>query len=176
VRLFRGPSRPAPTPQDHRRLREALAKLDPWTFWSVAIEDPGADYAVLGVTGAFAIAIVGLEGYVEPSGPGLRIGEVELGGFREVTRAARRLHGRLIEASTFTHVEPVLCLTRATAGSSRTVKGVRVMRVEDVAAEIGGRERTLDPSTAKRATGSLGRVLPSASGPGSDIELPPDPA
>jgi len=159
-----------PTEEDHRRLREALADLDPWTFWSVAIEDPAAEYAVLGVTGAFAIAIVGLEGYVEPSGSGLRIGEAELGGFRKVAQAARRLHGRLLEASTFTHVEPVLCLTRAVAGASRTVKGVRVMRVEDVASEIGSRERTLDPGTAKRAAEAVGRVLPSASGPRPETE------
>jgi hypothetical protein len=169
--LFWGPGRPAPTEEDHRRLREALAKLDPWTFWSVPIEDTGAEYAVLGVTGAFTVAIVGLEGYAEPSAKGLRVGGVEVTGFREAARAARRLHGRLLEASAFTHVEPVLCLTRATAGSSRTIRGVRVMRLEDLPFEIGGaRERSLDPSTAKRAAGSIGRVLQGPSGPRPEVE------
>ncbi len=170
MRLFRGPVRPAPTEEDHRRLRGALVRLDPWSFWSVALDDPAADYAVLGITGAFAVAIVALEGYAEPNGSGLRIGSVNLTGFREVSRAARRLHGRLLEASAFTHVEPLLCLTRAAAGSSRTVKGVRVMRLEDLPSEIGARERSLDPSTAKRAAAAIGRVLPSASGPRSDGE------
>jgi hypothetical protein len=170
VPLFRRPRRADPTPEDHRLLREALARLDPWTFWAVRLDDAGADYAVIGATGAFAIAIVGLEGYAEPSREGLRVGDVEVAGFREVMQAARRLHGRLLEASTFTHVEPALCLTRATAGSSRTIRGVRVMRLEDLPAEIGARERSLDPGTAKRAAEALGRVLPSASGPRPDVE------
>jgi len=167
---FRGSRRPVATEEDHRRLRSTLAKLDPWTFWSVRLDDPSADYAVLGVTGAFVVAIVGLEGYVEPSAKGLRIGDVELTGFWAVSRAAKRLHGRLLEASTFTHVEPVLCLTRAAAGSSRTIRGVRVMRLEDLPSEIGGRERSLDPGTAKRAAGFLGRILRAPSGPRPEIE------
>jgi len=44
------------------------------------------------------------------------------------------------------------------------------MRVEDVASEIGSRERTLDPGTAKRAAEAVGRVLPSASGPRPETE------
>lgn len=168
--LLRRPRRPEPADEDHRLLREALGRLDPWTFWTVPLDDPDAEYAVLGATGAFAIAIVGLEGYAEPSGQGLRIGETEVPGFREVARAARRLHGRLLGASTFTQVEPVLCLTRATAGSSRTIRGVRVMRLEDVPAEIGARERSLDPGSAKRAAEGLGPVLPSGSGPRPDVE------
>jgi len=165
VRRFRGAARPAPTQDDHRRLRAVLAKFDPWSFWSVALEGPDADYLVIGVTGAFAIGVVGLEGYAEPSGSGLQIGGVELTGFREITRAARRLHGRLLEASAFTDVQPVLCLTRATAGQSRTVKGVRVVRLEDLLTEIVARERSLDPSTAKHAAEAIGRVLPGPSGP-----------
>lgn len=168
--LFRNPGRAAPTEEDHRLLRGSLGRLDPWAFWSIALADPDADYAVIGATGAFAIQIVGLEGFVEPSGSGLRVGDAAVTGFREVTRAARRLHVRLIEASAFTQVEPLLCLTRARAGSSRTVRGVRVVRLEDLPGEIGGRERALDPGTAKRAAEALGRVLPSASGPRSDAE------
>ena len=168
--LFRGPGRPAPAEEDHRRLRAALAKLDPWSFWSVPLNDAGADYAVLGVTGVFAVAIVGLEGYAEPSAKGLRVGEVEVTGFREASRAAQRLHGRLLEASAFTPVEAVLCLTRASAGSSRTIRGVRVVRLEDLPSEIGARERSLDPSTAKRAAESLGQVLQGPSGAKPEVE------
>lgn len=130
----------------------------------MALEDEDVDYAVLGRTGAFAIALVGLEGYAEPSGRGLRIGDVELGGFREVSRAARRLRGRLLETSAFAHVEPILCLTRAVAGASRTVHGVRVVRVADLAAGITAREPAMDPSTARRAAEALGSVLRGGAG------------
>lgn len=145
-------------------MRAELARLDPWSFWTVALEDEGADYAVLGRTGAFAIALVGLEGHAEPSRRGLRIGGVALGGSREVARAARRLHGRLLEASAFAHVEPILCLTRAVAGGPRTVRGARVVRLADLAAEIAGRAHAMDPSTARRAAETLGRVLRSGAG------------
>jgi hypothetical protein len=170
VPLFRRSPRPAPTEEDHRLLRSALGKLDPWSFWSVRLDDDDVDYAVLGTTGAFAVAIVGLDGFAEPSGDGLRIGPTELTGFREVLRGARRLHGRLLEASAFHDVEPVLCLTRATAGSSRTIRGTRVVRLEDLPDEIAGRPRSFDPSTARRAAEALGRVLRSASGPRPDVE------
>ncbi len=145
-------------------MRAELARLDPWSFWAVALEEEDADYAVLGRTGAFAIALVGLEGYAEPSRRGLRIGDVELGGFREVSRAARRLHGRLLQASAFAHVEPVLCLTRVVAGGPRTVRGVRVVRLADLAAEIAGRPHAMDPSSAQRAAVALGPVLGGGAG------------
>lgn len=166
--LFRRAGRPAPAEEDHRLLRSALGALDPWSFWAVRLDDPDVDYAVLGTTGAFALAIVALEGFAEPSGDGLRIEGVEVPGFREVVRGARRLHGRLLEVSTFADVQPVLCLTRAMAGSSRTIRGVRVVRLQDLAAEIAGRQRSLDPSTARRAAGALGTILRSPSGPRPD--------
>lgn len=162
--LFRRATRPAPSPEDHRRIRSELAKLDPWSFWSVELEDPDVDYAVIGATGAFAVAIVALEGYVEPEGDRVLVEGVEVAGFRSIARGARRLHGRLLTASAFAHVDPILCLTRAKAGSSKTVRGIRLVRLEDLAAEIANRDRTLDPTTARRAAGSLGRVLPSSSG------------
>jgi hypothetical protein len=157
--------------EDHRRLRAALAKLDPWSFWCVALEPGhGAEYAVVGTTGAFAIAICGLEGYLEPEGDRLRVGHAEVGGFREVKRAAKAVKNRLLGASTFTEVEPVICLTRAVAGTSRTVRGVRVVRLEDLHLEIADRERGLDMGTARRGAEALGRLIPSASATGSDEE------
>ncbi len=167
--LLRG-SRSAPSEEDRRLLREALARLDPWTFWSVPLAGAGADFAVVGTTGAFAIAICPLEGYAEPGRRGLSVSGVEITGFKEATRAARKIHGRLLEASTFAHVEPMLCLTRAVAGSSRTIRGVRVVRLEDVATDIGGRARTLDPTTAKRGAEALGKPIASSSGPRPEVE------
>lgn len=148
--------------EDHRRLRGALAKLDPWSFWTVVLEPGrGADYAVVGTTGAFAVAICGLEGYLEPEGDRLRIGHAEVSGFRDVKRAAKALKGRLADVSAFTDVEPMICLTRAVAGVSRTVRGVRVVRLDDLHLEIASRERGLDMTTARRGAEALGRVISS---------------
>jgi hypothetical protein len=151
--------------EDHRRVRGALAKLDPWSFWSVEL-DPGieAEYAVVGTTGAFAVALCGLAGYVEPADDGLRVGEVRMDGFREVKRAAKALHGKLSNAHASTGVEPVICLTRAVAGTSRSVRGVRVVRLDDLPAEIAQRKRALDVGTARKGAQALGHVIPAASG------------
>jgi hypothetical protein len=53
---------------------------------------------------------------------------------------------------------------RATAGAPREHRGVRVVRPQDIVAEITTRERTLDPGTAQRLAGRLGRVLKGAGG------------
>jgi hypothetical protein len=160
--------------EDHRRVREVLLRLDPWSFWSVPLDaSSGADYAVVGTTGAFAISICELEGYAEPAGSGLRVGETKVDGFRALRQAARTLRGQLSNASVFTDVEPVLCLTRAVAGAPRTVRAVRVMRFEDLATEIGGRERTLDLGTAKNGAMALGTPLPRVSGARTEDEEPP---
>ena len=58
----------------------------------------------------------------------------------------------------------MLVLARAIAGASRDHRGVRIVRPEDLVAEIVERDHVLDPSTAQRLAGSLGRVL---RGPGS---------
>jgi hypothetical protein len=174
VSFLSGGGRSGAEAEDHRRVREALFRLDPWSFWSVPLDDSsGADYAVVGTTGAFAIAICALEGYAEPAGSGLRIGETKVDSFRALRQVARTLRGRLSDASVFTDVQPVLCLTRAIAGAPRTVRAVRVMRFEDLATEIGGRERTLDFGTAKNGAMALGTPLPRVSGARSEDEEPP---
>ena len=146
--------------EDHRLLRAALAKLDPWSFWTVALEPGrGADYAVVGTTGGFAIAICGLEGYLEPEGDRLRIGSAEVAGFSDVKRAAKAVKGSLSDATAFTDVEPMICLTRAAAGVSRTVRGIRVVRLDDLHLEISSRERSLDMTTARRGAEALGPVI-----------------
>ena len=149
--------------EEHVRLRSALARLDPWSFWAVRLDrPPGADYAVVGSTGAFVISICGLDGYVESVGAGLRVGEVSISGFREVKRAAKVVRGRLSHVSVSTEVRPLICLTRAIAGTSRDVRGVRVVRLDDLPSEIASRERTLDPGTAKKAAAVLGPLVVSA--------------
>lgn len=162
--LLGRPARPRPTAEDHVLVRAELARLDPWSFWAVELRDEGAEYAVLGRTGAFVITLVPLPGYVEPDRRGLRVGGAPLTGYRPARRAARRLHARLLQVPAFCDVEPVLCLTRAVAGAPRTMRGVRVVSVGDLATDIASRENAMDPQTARRAAETLGRVLPGGAG------------
>jgi hypothetical protein len=155
--------RPVPPvdPRDVARLGRELRRLDPWAFW-IAEQDPGtgASFAVVGVTGAFAVAPCGLEGYLVSEGRKLLVDGREVLGFREVKRAAKALRGRLLTiAAPACDVVPVVVLTRAGAGRPRDHAGVRVLRPEDVVPEITKRERILDPGTAQRLARGVGRVL-----------------
>jgi hypothetical protein len=160
---FRRPA-PAPSPEDGARLGRELLKLDPWAFWTVELEPAaGAAFAVLGVTGAFVAAPCPLEGYLVAEGRKLLVDGVEVGGFRDVKRAAKVLRGKLLDiGAASADVTPLIVLTRAVAGAPREHAGVRVLRPEDVVPAITGRERILDPSTAERLARRLGRVLPGA--------------
>jgi hypothetical protein len=157
-------------PRDVDRVqRELLTRLDPWSYWVVRLPDTeSAQLAVVGTTGAFAIAVNGLEGYLEAEGERLSVGGQRVRGFREVRTAARRIEGRLAAAATFTDVVPLLCLSRAVAGGPRTARDVRVVRLEDLAGEIGGRARALHPNRAKRGAVSLGGVVTSGGGATSE--------
>lgn len=163
-------STPVSGPEDVALLRRELLKLDAWAFWAVELEPAsGASFAVLGVTGAFAVAACGLEGYLVVEGRRFLVDGRAIGGFRDVKRAAKSLRGRLIAiGSANTGVTPVIVLTRASAGAPRERGRVRVLRPEDVVPTITRRERVLDPSTAERLARQLGRVL---SGP---AQRPPD--
>lgn len=157
-------SAPPPSPEDVGRLGRELTKLDPWAFWTVELEPgAGASFAVLGVTGAFVAAACPLEGYVVSEGRRLVVDGAEVRGFREIKRAAKALRGRLLRIGAATEeVTPVIVLTRAVAGAPRRVRGVHVLRPEDVVPVVTARERVLDPSTAERLARQLGRVLPGA--------------
>jgi hypothetical protein len=166
---LRKPAAGAP-PEDVARLGRELLKLDPWAFWTVQLE-PGASasFAVLGVTGAFVAAPCALDGYLVAEGRKLVVDGVEVGGFRELRRAAKSLHGSLLGAGASTaDVTPVMMLTRARAGAPREHAGVQVLRPEDVIPAITGRERILDPSTAERLARRLGTVL------GGPAQSPPE--
>lgn len=168
--LFRS-TPPSAHPADLAILRRELLRLDPWAFWPVELEGrSAAPFAVLGVTGAFALTVCGLEGYLVAEGRKLLVDGTQVEGFREVKRAAKRVRDQLIGIGASSEsVVPVLCLTRAAAGAPRDHAGVRVIRPEDLVPEITNRDRVLDPSTAQRLAGRLGRVL---SGP---VDRPPDP-
>ena len=159
-------------PREHHDLvRRALGTLDPWSY-RVAAMDPasGADYAAVGTTGVFVIAIQGVEGYVEPKGAGLTIDGHPLEGTRRVAKAAKKAKSDLLGKRVFVDVVPILCLTKATAGVSRTVSGVRVVRLADLASEISARPRALELDSAQKAAAALGKVLPTVSGPRPEAE------
>lgn len=159
--------RPVDWPREHHDLvRKELAKLDPWSY-RVAVMDPsvGAEYAAVGSSGAFVIAIYGVEGYVEPKGSGVTIDGRPLQGVRRVAKAAKKAKGLLLDKHVFVdEVLPILCLTKAAAGVSRTVSGVRVVRLADLVTEIAKRPRTLELDSAKKGAAALGTVLPTVSG------------
>ena len=133
-------STPVAGPEDVARLRRELLKLDAWAFWAVELEPAsGASFAVLGVTGAFAVAACGLEGYMVVEGRRFLVDGRAIGGFRDVKRAAKVLRGRLIAiGSANTDVTPAIVLTRAAAGAPRERGGVRVLRLEDVVRTVHG--------------------------------------
>jgi hypothetical protein len=160
-------SRPVRWDEEHHRLvRGALGRLDPWTYRVAMLgPDAGAEYAVVGATGGFVVGICGLEGYVEPSRGGLAIDGRPVDGLRAVAKAAKRAEGKLLEAHVFSSVAPILCLTKAMAGASRTVGRVRVVRLADLAAEIaGGPRQRIDPTSARKGAEALGTVVENASG------------
>jgi hypothetical protein len=156
---------PSPEPRDVAAIARELLRLDPWSFWSVELTDDAATFATLGRTGAFAVGACPLEGYLVAEGRELVIDGRRVEGLRALRSSARALGSRLASVgAAAVDVTPMLVLTRALAGASRDHAGVRVVRLEDVPAEILERENVLDPSTAQRLATSLGRVL---RGPGS---------
>jgi hypothetical protein len=83
---------------------------------------------------------------------------------RRVAKAAKKAKGILLDKHVFADVVPILCLTKAAAGVSRTVSGVRVVRLADLVTEIGGRPRALELDSAKKGAAALGAVLPTVAG------------
>jgi hypothetical protein len=124
----------------------------------------------VGTTGAFLISTCGQEGYLVEERGRLTIDERPLGGLREIRRGARDAQHRLATAAVFTDVEPVVCLTRAVAGLSRTLRGVRIVRLDDLVGEIASRARTLRPTRAERGAAMLGNPVPNVQGARPEIE------
>ncbi len=148
------------TAEEVARLGRELSRLDPWSFWVVpARADDVGEFLVFGTTGAFLVAVLGVEGYLTSSRGRMRIGSEPLRGLGDVRRAAGNLHGHLAAVGVFTDVVPILCLTRAAVGAPRTAHLVRLVGLDQVVREITGRAKVLLPGKAQRAAESLGMVL-----------------
>ena len=153
--------RPGWGPEEPERVRrKLLSRLDPWSYWVAALpaEGPG-DFAVVGTTGAFLIAVWGLEGPFHVDGDKATVGGEPIGGLKEIRSEARRLKGKLLDAAVFAEVSPVVCLSRATAGAPLTVRGVRILGLADLISEITRRDRVLLPNRAQHGAEALGTVL-----------------
>lgn len=172
-RSLRDP-RPDRVPEEVDRVRrELIGRLDPWSYWVAAPSpDVPGDLAVVGTTGGSLILVCGFEGYLDARGDRLFVDGKPLGGFREAKIGAKRMRSKLAGRAVYTEVLPMICLSRAVAGASRTVKGVRVVRMEDLASEIAGREKTLSANRARRGAEALGTVAVTGQGARPDVEEP----
>lgn len=157
--------------EDVQRVLRELARLDPWSFWVARVrEGDVGDVAVVGTTGAFLISISGLEGKLGGEDGRPTVGGNPIGDLRRLRKAARRAGQELGAAAVFTDVVPVVCLTKAVAGSPRTVKGVRIVRLADLVGEIVNRERSVRPSRAEKGARILGDLLSRGEGARPEIE------
>ena len=153
--------RPGVGVEDSARLSRELSRLDPWSYWIVqaSAEDVG-DFIVVGTTGAYLVAGCDHEGYLTGEGTRLSVSGQPVNGLSDVRRSARRIRGRLASAAVFSEVVSMICLTRAVAGAPRTIRGVEVLKIEDLVRGITDREKVLLPNRAQRGARSLGMVLP----------------
>ncbi len=141
-------------------LVRALGRLDPWSFWTVPLgAGEEGDFVVVGATGAYLIFLSEENGYLEVDGRKAKVGGRALGGFRAMRSAAKSLSAKLTAASVGAEVEPVLCLLFAVSGAPRTIKGVRVVQVADIAGDISRRPHGLPVNRAQRAARVLGMQL-----------------
>jgi hypothetical protein len=137
------------------RVTKETGRLDAWSYWSV----PGHDHVVVaGVTGVFLIVPDIHDGFLEAEGRRVRIGGDRIR-LRPVRAATAQLRNRLGTGVVGVELQPVLCLTRATAGSPKSVQGVRIVTAERLAADIVGREKVMQPVRAQRVVRALGMSL-----------------
>jgi hypothetical protein len=149
----------AATDPDVALVGRTLARLDPWSFWVVPAAPEGAiDFAVIGTTGAFAVSTCNLEGYLRASSHRLVVAERSVSGVWSLKRAARQLSTKLHAATVDAPMQPILCLTRARYGGPRTVRGVRVVGLDDLVQEIAGRNKVLKAPRARKGAEALGNV------------------
>jgi hypothetical protein len=153
--------RPVPTERDGQalaRVAKELARLDPYSFWTVPADpSTGADIVVTGATGLFLISAVGTEGVLHlekrPS-----IGDEELP-LKALKTGAKQINSSLSTSSVVGLVEPVFVLTRALAGPPTTAAGVRFVKVVDLAAELTSRPKSITPERAQQVARLLGMQL-----------------
>lgn len=143
-------------------LLPELERLDPWAFWAMPGDGFGVDRIVVGTTGAFAISVNDAEGYVNVNLGRIRVGGTSAGSLTGLRTKARRLGTKLSSMQVPGGAEAVLVLTQATVGAPRQIKGVWVVRPQDLPRLIAQRPNRVPRQTAKRAAQALGAKVSAA--------------
>jgi hypothetical protein len=143
-------------------LLPELERLDPWAFWAMPGSDFGVDRLVVGTTGAFAIVVSDVEGYVSSNLGRIRVGGSSVASLPGLRAKARKLATKLSSIEVPGGAEAVLVLTQATVGAPRQIKGVWVVRPQDLPRLIAQRPNKVPRQTAKRAAQALGAKVSAA--------------
>lgn len=143
-------------------LLPELERLDPWAFWTAPGDDFGADRVVMGTTGAFVIVVSDAEGYLAANLGRFRVGGATVATTRGLAAKARKLRSKLSGMSVDAPATAVLVLTRAVTGAPREIKGVWVVRPQDLPRLIAQRPNKVARQPAKRAAQALGAKVTSA--------------
>lgn len=136
-----------------------LDRLDAWSFWVAPGDGLGVDQVVVGTTGAFAIVVSDVEGYVNVGFGRIRIGGRAVGSVRGLRSRARALGNRLRSMSVPGNAEAILCCTQAALGMPRQVKGVWIARPADLPRLIAHRPAVMPRQTAKRVAQNMGAKM-----------------
>jgi len=143
------------------RLSSELSRLDPYTFWTIPAGARSAgDLIVVGQTGVFLVAAWPVSGAFSVSLGRPVIDGRSIPGLGALRTDAKRLTSTLSAASVPVKAEPVVCLTHATIGMPREVKGIRFVQIEGLVRDLTARPRALELTRVQRAVRLLGVEIP----------------
>jgi len=140
----------------HAAVARALGRLDAYSFFVLPAHEWNADYAVIGTTGAFLIAVSDLAGLALVDARRPVVGDQAVSGLRRLRAGARRFSGRLTKASALATVVPIVCLTEAIAGPPVDAAGVRFVKLAELARDISARPGVQSHTRAQAAARALG--------------------
>lgn len=140
----------------HAAVARQLGRLDAYSFFVVPGQDWNADFAVVGTTGAFLVAVCDRAGVARVEARRPTVGGEAVPGLRKLRAGAKAFTARLGAASMFAEVVPIVCLTQAIAGPPVDGAGVRFAKVQDLAREISGRPRAQSHTRAQAAARAIG--------------------
>jgi hypothetical protein len=147
------PERPA---TGHAAAARALGRLDAFSFFVLPGQEWNADFAVIGTTGAFLVAVCDLPGVARIAGRRPTVGDRAVPKLRKLRSGHRRFAARLADASVYAEVVAVGCLTQAIAGPPVDAAGVRFLKVDDLARDISARPGSQSYTRAQAAARALG--------------------
>ncbi len=133
-----------------------LGRLDAYSFFVLPGHEWNADYAVIGTTGAFLIAVCDLAGVALVDARRPVVGDQAVPALRKLRTGARRFSGRLTKASALATVVPIVCLTEAVAGPPVDAAGVRFVKLADLSRDISARPGVQSHTRAQAAARALG--------------------